>query len=100
MTAREDFEQGLRSPNIFIGNNALRGLDTNAKRFDSINKNPEVSSQNRNTQLPYWKDMSDRQIDFRLTVYNRNMYNPSKKATSRRLSAGHSKMEKKIGRHE
>lgn len=78
MLSREDFELGLRSPNVYIGNTALRGLETNAKRFDAIDKNPEVSSLNKNTQLPFWKDMSNRNIDFRLTVYNRNVYDPNK----------------------
>ena len=34
----------LKSPNIYIGNKALRGLSLCEKRFDNIEKNPKVSS--------------------------------------------------------
>ena len=45
--------------------------------------------------------MSERKIEFSHAVYNRNnSYNPSIEATSKRLTAVNSQMEKDIGRHE
>ena len=90
----------LKSPNIYNGNKALRGLSLNDKRFDNIEKNPKVSSNIKNTNLPKWELNSDRQIDFRNIVYNRNIYKPKTSMVNRRAEVGHALMDKKIGRNE
>ena len=90
----------LKSPNIYIGNRALRGLTLNDKRFDVINKDPDCSSQQKNTHLPKWQLNSDRHIDFRHVVYNRNVYKPKTSMVNRRFEIGHASMNKKIGRNE
>ena len=90
----------LKSPNIYNGNKALRGLSVNDKRFDNINKNPSVSTASKNTYLPRWELNSDRHIDFRNIVYNRNIYKPKTDLTNRRAEIGHNVMRKTIGRNE
>lgn len=76
MLSNLDESLGIKSPNIFNGNKALRGLSLNENRFENINKTPEVSSNVKYVDLPKWNLNSDRHIDFRNTVYNRNVYKP------------------------
>lgn len=95
-----DNRLGVNSPNVYNGNKALRGLSLNDKRFDMINKDPKVSSQVKNTQLPQWKLNSDRLIDFRHQVHNRNIYKPKTSMVTRRTDVGHQLMTKNIGRNE
>lgn len=71
-----DESLGVKGPNVFNGNKALRGLSLNENRFENINKTPEVSSNVKYLHLPKWDLNSDRHIDFRNTVYNRNVYKP------------------------
>ena len=85
---------------VYIGNRALRGLSLNDKRFDNINKDPSCSSNIKNSHLPNWKYISDRQIDFKNVVYNRNVYKPKTSLVNRRFEIGHASMSKKIGRNE
>ena len=104
MTARliskADGSLGVKGPNVYLGNKALRGLSLNDERFENINKEPIVSSAVKNSHLPKWNLNSDRHIDFRLKVYNRNVYKPSSEITNRRIDQGHQKMKVKIGRDE
>ena len=100
MLSKLDEGLGLKSPDVFLGNKSLRGLDVHEARFENINKNPEISSKNKNTNLPEWKYISERRIDFSHQVYNRNVYSPQTKAVNRRTEMGHQDMTQKIGRGE
>ena len=42
--SRIDENLGVKSPNVYIGYQALRGLSLDAERFSNINKDPEPSS--------------------------------------------------------
>ena len=37
---RNDGDLGVKSPNVYIGYKALRGLSLDAERFSNINKDP------------------------------------------------------------
>lgn len=78
----------------------MRGLSLNEKRFDNINKDPRCSTAIKNTDLPKWELISERQIDFRHIVYNRNVYKPKTSLVNRRFEVGHNLMNKKLGRNE
>ena len=93
MTLREmekvDKRIEVCSPNVYNGNKAMRGLSLNDKRFDMINKDPKVSSQVKNTHLPQWQLNSEKKIDFRHHVYNRNIYKPKTNIVTRRTGEGY-----------
>jgi len=67
----------VKGPNVFIGNKTLWAvsLDESGLRFLNINKSPTVLSSTKEHKLPKWEKLSKRKIDFRLQVYNRNIYN-------------------------
>lgn len=95
--ARED-DCFTRSPNVLLGDRALRGLDAHEERFVDINKTPDVSSKVKHAHLPQWRYGSQRMIDFRNTVYNRNVYDASQKLTKARTDNTALKMNNFIGR--
>ena len=95
-----DGNLAVKSPNVYIGYKALRGLSLDAERFSNINKDPEPSSKVKYSHQPEWKLISNRTIDFRNTVYNRNIYDPKTKVSNRNTDIGHNLMVKKIGRGE
>ena len=76
LLSKADENLDVKSPNVFIGNAALRGHSLNDNRFENIEKMPGVSSEVKLAHLPQWKLISNRQIDFRLKVYNHNVYKP------------------------
>ena len=66
MLSKVDESLGVKGPNVFNGNKALRGLSLNDNRFENINKTPDVSSAVKYAHLPKWGLISNRDIDFRL----------------------------------
>ena len=76
MLSKADENIDVKGPNVFIGNAALRGNSLNDNRFENIEKMPGVSSEVKYAHLPQWKLTSNRHIDFRMQVYNRNVYKP------------------------
>ena len=94
--SKADINLPVKSPNIYNGNNALRGLSVNEHRFDNINKQPEVcTSTVKAAQLPGWNTYADRNIDFSHKIYNHNVYRPQTSATTRRVEVGYNDITKK-----
>lgn len=52
----------------------------------------------KRVQHPKWERFSERTIDFRTHVYNRNVYKPKTALVTRRFEVGQNDMQKNIGR--
>lgn len=83
-------KMGHQKPkNIFIGNNALRGLDCHEKRFGDWNIDPTISSRIHKQLSMNWKVAKQRNLDFSIRFYCKNgNYNPDQKVTQADLSVG------------
>jgi len=85
---------------VFIGNKPLWPISLHEKRFDNINKDPEILTRTKKIGQPKWELFDDRTIDFRNKIYAHNVYLPSQKLVSRRQGVDIKDMKKLVGRDD
>ena len=70
-------ETEVIAANVFIGNKPLWHPTLDEKRFDNIDKDPEILTRTKVPHQPKWALFSSREIEFKSKVYNCNTYLPS-----------------------
>eukprot|EP00354_Favella_ehrenbergii_P000523 CAMPEP_0170452468 /NCGR_PEP_ID=MMETSP0123-20130129/1356_1 /TAXON_ID=182087 /ORGANISM="Favella ehrenbergii, Strain Fehren 1" /LENGTH=105 /DNA_ID=CAMNT_0010714483 /DNA_START=208 /DNA_END=525 /DNA_ORIENTATION=- len=93
-------DTGVIAANVFIGNKPLWHTSLDDKRFENIEKDPEILTRVKVPRQPKWELFGARKIDFRLKVYNRNVYMPRQKLITRREGMCIKDMQKLVGRDE
>ena len=79
MVGREEGDTFSQSPNIVIGNRALRGLDPHEERFALPRDEPTISTKVKNDRVTSWKWQDaekDKTMDFFSKSYCNNIYKP------------------------